>query len=104
MTDDQVARLLEAVAGMRAQMGDVLRRLDRIEEQIAEGDRKRDAARDESRAAHDALGSRLSAIEARDQAADGITASRWRLWAFAGGLVTLAATVASAFWAIVDHT
>jgi hypothetical protein len=122
VTPDQVSQLLQAVAGLSAHLEDVLRRLDKIEERwdagdrdvarrlgvieaaMAEGDRKRDAAREAAQQAHTDILARLEAVEKAQEAAAAVGRWRWSAWQVLAGLVAVAGGLIGIAVAIADRT
>lgn len=104
MTPDQVAALRADLAALTARMDDVLRRLDRIETRMDDGDAKRDAAREEARGAHGAMLARLEGVETAQATAAAQGRWRWGAWQALVGLVAVAGGLVAMAVAIADHT
>ena len=120
--DDSLAQLLLGFARLDERLADVLRRLDRLETQLAGGDqdvlrrltaieaaqreaeRKRDEAREVSARAHQDVIARLEAVEQRQESAAAQARWRWSAWQVLVGFAAVAGGILAAAFAIADHT
>ena len=120
--DDPLVQLLQSFARLDERLTAVLGRLERIEEQLAGGDkdvlrrltaiedaqreaeRKRDEARATAARAHADVIARIEQVEARQEAAAALGRWRWSAWQVLVGLVAIAGGLVAMAFAIADHT